>query len=533
MPINSDLLKQMRSRFDKWLIVLLLFLVVYGVFLTINLSYMSMQWDEVNHFTGGLLLVRGQFWEYVQTSSFYPPIFNLATAAFFAVAGASVLIGRLVAVTFSLLSILVVFLIARKMYGSGTALASAILFGVMPGIVWISRMAMIETMLIFIFSLSMFFFFSWLQTNRERDRILSIAALVVGVVVKYQMLVVAPIVMLTGTFIWKREYLKTQLNRFLKLKILIAVVAAIGIGLFVVYELFASGLLEMLIYSIQIGTAERSIYSVRFPIPIFYLVEMVWPYSNMHPISLLLYVFGVLGLGFLVVRRKPGDKFLLLWFVVIYAVFTLIPNRQWRYVTLLFPVLAISASNFIARTFEKAQKTWRNAPANLNRRWFAKLGAVLLIGLTFLGVFYSCHDAYSWVSRDQLQVPIEQATEYAGQNLTGNQSIVVVFPLNYLNEYMVWFYLNAVNARPNGVWQYPKLAVDSYTPNLNTTEFINLCQLKNVKYVFLYENGGATTYFNSSLTSSQIYDTLNNTCRFIPDSSFGSAPHRIFVMSFR
>ncbi len=147
-----------------------------------------MQWDEVNHFTGGLLLVRGQLWQYVQTSSFYPPIFNLGTAAFFAVAGASVFVGRLVAVTFALLSILIVFFIARRMYGSPTALLSAVLFGVMPGVVWVSRMAMIETMLIFIFSLSMLFFFNWLRTNRERDRVLSIVALSVGVVVKYQML---------------------------------------------------------------------------------------------------------------------------------------------------------------------------------------------------------------------------------------------------------------------------------------------------------------------------------------------------------
>ncbi len=507
-------------------------MVIYATFLSVNLGFMSMQWDEVSHFTGGLLLTRGQLWDYFLTSSFYPPIFNLVTAAYFAVAGASVFVGRFVAVTFSALSVLLVFQIARRMYNAKTALVASILFSVMPGFVWVSRMAMIETMLIFIFLVSMLFFFRWMQTDNEKDRVLSIAVLAFGVVVKYQMLVVAPIIMLASVLLWKRAYLKAQIDRFLKPKFLVAAAVAIAVALVAVYALLASGFVDLLIYAVQVGTAERSLYSVRFPVPVFYLVEMVWPYSDMHPISLLLYVFGLLGLGLMAHRRKPQDKFLLLCFLVIYAIFTVIPNRQWRYVTLLFPILAISASSLIISTYEKAQKTWRNAHLRLNRRWASKLAAGMLVVLTSVGVFYSCSDACSWVEKDQLQVPIEQASQYALQNLSGNQSVVVVFPLNYLNEYMVWFYLNAQSPRDNSVWQYPKLAVDSYTPNLNTAEFIDLCQQRDVKYVFLYENGGAISYFNTTLTSGDVYDILSGTGRFTTQASFGAEPHRIFLLSF-
>ena len=527
------LLEKLWVRFDGWFLGLLVFLAVYFGFLIFNLSYMSMQWDEVSHFTGGLLLMRGQLWEYFLTSSFYPPIFNLGTAAYFVVGGASVFAGRLVAVTFSLLSVVVVFLIGRRMFGSKTGILSSVLFGIMPGIVWLSRMAMIETMLIFVFSLSMFFFFRWLQTSSERDRILSIVALAVGVIVKYQVIVVAPIVMLIGAFLWKREFVKTQISSFMKFKFLLIAVVSIVIGLVALYELYASGLLETLIYSIQVGTTERSIYSMRFPVPLFYFIEMVWPYSNMHPISPLLYILSLFGLGLFAFSRKAEDKFLLLWFVIVYLVFTAIPNRDWRYVTLLFPVMAIAASNFIIKSLEKTKMTWHCSNSHLDKRLLAKVTAIFLMAVTIVGIFYSCQDAYSWVARDQIQVPIEQATEYAGQNIIGNESIVVVFPLNYLNEYMVWFYLNAKSASPNEVWQYPHLAVDSYTQNLNTTEFIGLCQQKNAKYIFLYENGAAATYFNTSLTSSDICTTLENTGKFVPDNIFGESPHRIFVMSFR
>lgn len=492
---------------------------------------MSMQWDEVSHFTGGLLLTRGQLWEYFLTSSFYPPIFNLITAAYFAVGGASVFVGRFVAVSFAALSTILVFQIARHMYNPKTAVLSAVLFSVMPGLIWVSRMAMIETMLIFIFLVAMLFFFRWLQTDNEKDRILSIVALALGVLVKYQMLVVAPIIMIAGMLLWKRNYLKTQIDRFTKPKFLIAGAVALAVGLAAAYALLASGLVDLLIHSIQIGTIERSLYSVRFPVPVFYFVEMVWPYSNMHPISPLLYVLGLLGLGLMAYRRQPQDKFLLLCFIVVYAVFTAVPNRQWRYVALLFPILAIAASNLLFSAYEKAQKTWKNTQVHLNRRWAAKLAATLLVVLTATGIFYSCSDAYSWVAQDQLQVPIEQASQYAAQNLNGNQSVVVVFPLNYLNEYMVWFYLNAHAPQENSVWQYPQLAVDSYTPALNTTEFIDLCQQRNVQYVFLYESG-AFSYFNTTLTSGDVYTMLSNTDRFTSQATFGAEPHRIFVLTF-
>ena len=41
----------------------------------------------------------------------------------------------------------------------------------------------------------------------------------------------------------------------------------------------------------------------------------------------------------------------------------------------------------------------------------------------------------------------------------------------------------------NQIWQYPALAVDAYTPNFNITEFVNLCEQNNVKYIILYDYG--------------------------------------------
>ena len=149
-------LHKMTGKMDRWKLGLLCFIVIYVICLSFNLAYKSIMWDEGEHFVGGLLMSRGQVERWIWTNSFYPPVFDLITGAFFIIGGgASVFAGRFVAVTFSALTILVIYAIAKRMYGSKTALLSAIFFGVMPGVVWASRMAMIETLLMFIFAGSM------------------------------------------------------------------------------------------------------------------------------------------------------------------------------------------------------------------------------------------------------------------------------------------------------------------------------------------------------------------------------------------
>ena len=170
-------------------------------------------WDEVSHLKGGLLLSRGQLIEWAFTNSFYPPVCDAFVALSYLGFGVSVFAARLVSVVFAVLSVFVVYGIAKLAYQSEkVALLSAGLFAVMPGMVWLSKLAMIETLLVFVVSASLFFFFRWLQTDSKSDQALSIAAFIVGVFVKYQVLVFVPIIMLLGIYLWKRAYFKAELR---------------------------------------------------------------------------------------------------------------------------------------------------------------------------------------------------------------------------------------------------------------------------------------------------------------------------------
>jgi 4-amino-4-deoxy-L-arabinose transferase-like glycosyltransferase len=522
------------KRLDKWRVSLIVFAAVYGLILTIQLSTNSVMWDEVTHFTGGLLLSRGQVVTWVLTNSLYPPIFDIFTAFYYLIVGPNVFAGRLVAVTFCVLSIFLIYEFTRRLYNQKTAFLSAALFSVMPGIVWLSRMAMIETLLIFVFTLCLLYFYSWLTTGRERDRKISIVLFAIGVAVKYQTLVIVPLIMVLGMFIWKRTYLKDQLKSCFHMPRIAFIAVALSAAAVAFFELLFSGVLDVLFFALQTGTAQKAVFSARYPVPLFYFVEMTWFDNLIHPISLLLYALGLSGLGLMIARRKTADKFLLVWFAVILVVFTLIPNREWRYVTIAFPVLAIAAAAFLTTSLGKLQAIWQTSNGGFTRKWGTKTAAVLLVAFTFTGGYLSCADAYNWVTKTQVAVPVDQAVYFAADSLAENQSVVVACPVNRFNQYLLRYHLSVKNPdllNYSQAWQYPAEALDAYTLDFDVSYFSQQCREHNAKYVLLYEFSGYR-YFNSNITAETIYSMLNSTGSFRLQATFGVPPDRMFVFSF-
>jgi hypothetical protein len=212
----------------------------------------------------------------------------------------------------------------------------------------------------------------------------------------------------------------------------------------------------------------------------------------------------------------------------------------------IFPVLAISAASLVTSALGKAQKIWSAKQVNFSKKRLTQVAAGLLIVFTLVGVFYSVSDAYSWVAKDQIQIPTEAATSFVASRIGENESIMVVCAQNLFSQDMVRFYLNA-QGKNNLVVQYPLLPVDTYTPDFNITEFVQECRQNNVKYVFTYEFGGDVSYFNTTLSLMGVYEKLYESGKFqylsgnalIEDlvkqglvPAFGTNPRRIFILTF-
>jgi len=203
-------------------------------------------------------------------------MFDTVTMIFFKVLGVSVFNGRLVAVVFSLLTLGLVFEFARKMYNAKTAFVASVLLAVMPGYVWLSRMAMIETMLVFFFTLAVFFFYLWLKNHRNILLVFAGLALGLGFLTKYQMLI-AGVIMIASLLLFARDRLKLHLSKFTILIVTVVLVAVPWI--LITYQTYASNMLSEWIYALQVGNPEKSLYSVRLE-------------ANLHQCFILLRWFG-------------------------------------------------------------------------------------------------------------------------------------------------------------------------------------------------------------------------------------------------
>ena len=517
---------------------LLVFLIVFIVTASYGLGYMSVQWDEMPHLFGGTLLSRGQTWDYMTTYGYYPPIFDLVTTGYFHLLGISEVSGRLVAVTFAALSIGLLYEFTKRTYNEKHALLASILLGTMPGFVWLSRVTLLETMLIFFFTLAVFAFYTWLSRDSNYPALIfSGLALGIGILAKYQ-IIVGAIAMLLSILFLARKRLKLNLAKFIV--IVIIAVLVVAPWFLMIYHYNGTTKFETLQYVMSEGGQDRPAYSNRFqPLPVYYLVEMTWPFNDIpvHPIALPIFILGLCGLGLFAYRRSRQDIFFLTWFLVVYAFFTLIPNRQWRYVTPLFPILAIAATCFVIFLYGKI-KYWRPQMPNYKEARIKKFTAAIFIAIIACAVAYSSYEAYQMTERDQIHIPVKEATNYLADNLGPNESAVLVCSFNLLSQDMFRFYLPA-NISSQQIWQYPALAVDAFTPDFNIDEFVQLCMDRHVKYIILFDYGVHTKFFNTTLDYTQVETMIYNTGRFGDPNDqpfwgdfYGNMGYRIFLVRF-
>jgi hypothetical protein len=255
---------------------------------------------------------------------------------------------------------------------------------------------------------------------------------------------------------------------------------------------------------------------------------MFWALDFVHPISIIVFILALHGFILFIWRRKAMDKLFLVWFIVIYVFFTLIGTKSWRYILPLFPAMAIFAASFVSFLYDKTEKVWKSVHLTLDTKWMAKFCAACLIVITGVAVVNSAVDAYGWISKDAVSIPLQEAVHYIANRLSGNESVMVVCAVNVIDLDMIKFYLNAYESKNNLAWQYPILPADSYTPNFNLSEMVLMCQQKDVKYLLLYEYKDSQ-YFNSTLTSPRVYDMLVQSGKFTYQTIVGKEPYKIYI----
>lgn len=520
-----------KAALNKWRLAFAAFALAYTQILFSNFLRWPLVWDEVVHLNAGSFLSWGLIDKFV-LNAFYPPLFDCLIFLSFETFGVCLFAARLIPVLFSVLALWLTFELAQSMYGGKVGLLSAVVLGVMPGYFWVSQSALLESSLVFFVVASLLFFYRWLVTRQDRMLVFTGLAVGLGFLTKYQ-IIVAGIILAISILFLAKDQLKLAYKKFMIT--FVTAVLVVTPWILIVYDIYADNFLQQWLYAVQVGNPERSVYSERFFAPVFYLVDVVWPYDTVHPISVFIYIAGLVGLTFFALRRKTQDKYVLIWFVCIYVFFTLISNKSWRYVLPLFPALAISASVIFVEAYGKLHSCWRQGIGTPQQRRLYKVAGGLLVVFVAGSIAYSVYDCYGIAAPHDIDIPIEQATNYAYRNIDYNKSIMVLCPFDLFNREMVRFYLWQDGDNDIPVFQYPRHAVDSYAPDFNITELVRLCEVLNVHYLFTYEYGGTVPYFNSTLNLQQIYQQLyasGNFTQINDEATFGESPRRIFVLEF-
>ena len=146
-PSSKPSLGNLKAALNKWRLAFVVLALVYFVLLLLFLTKQPMNWDEIGHLNRALEL-KGGFYNSFVRDSFYPPLYSCLTTVSFDLFGVSLFSARLISAVFSILTLWVVFEMAYALYGRKVALISAVLLAIMPGYFWLSRLALLEVMLV-------------------------------------------------------------------------------------------------------------------------------------------------------------------------------------------------------------------------------------------------------------------------------------------------------------------------------------------------------------------------------------------------
>ena len=99
----------------------------------------------------------------------HPPLYDLVLAAFYKIFGYSFLSGRYLSVALSLICIVIIYLVGKKLSHPTAGIVAAALFAVSPDMVYLGRRPVQETLGIFLILLAIYFALDFLQ-NRKLNR---------------------------------------------------------------------------------------------------------------------------------------------------------------------------------------------------------------------------------------------------------------------------------------------------------------------------------------------------------------------------
>ena len=298
--------------------------------------------------------------------------YQQVVAAVYLLFGVSDIAARLVAIGFSLATVAVCYGIGKTFYGRNVGLLGALFIALSGYSVLLGRLALLDSSLVFLFSLAFLCFSKWLMTRRDiwlyafaGTSALAIQSKVTGVLV---------LVIALNYLLVSRELRRLSMRRFL--------LAGLAFFVFLVpvlvqIALKGDQLLEFLGDSGQRATQ----------VPWYYYLEKLVGFDG--------YVTPLVWLaGILIAMRKwtTGDRLLLFWVFVVLLFFHAYPLKAFNYLLPLIPAVSILAGRAVHDLALAFAAAFRRMGRRSGVGWVARAGRpialpVALLAGCVLGIF--------------------------------------------------------------------------------------------------------------------------------------------------
>ncbi len=266
---------------------------------------------------------------------YWPPLFHIVEGIFFLVFGISVLTSRLTVLAYALVGVLFWYKIVEREGPRSRALASALIFPLLPFMLQYERVTMLEVPKLALCMVAIYFWQSFMRHERSRDLWWFAVFLVATFLTSQKAVFLAFFVVLH--FLVERRW------KLLKR-----------------WDVWASGILSMTIvvpwYQLMLRKLSLSYERVageNFAHAAAINQLTFYPGRVLPQMGILLGVLGMAGFVWAAFRARKEHRIFLIWIAACYICFTLIQEKSIRHSMIAIPVLVyfalVMVENFLPR----------------------------------------------------------------------------------------------------------------------------------------------------------------------------------------
>lgn len=309
-----------------------------GTHSLIALFFRDLTNDLINYPTASFLKVYDYAISYLvhypKLSLYYPPLLHVVTSMFYNFLGASFFVGRLVVLLFSVATLVVMYRLLKNFFSSKIALLATVLFSIMPMIYYNSITMMTDIPYMFFFMLAIYLYLKAFDSKQKRHFILAAIAASLAFLTKWNSILIVPIIFVY-TFFEKKDQTKNVIMSAVLIFLIISPYMLI---------IWKTGLISIpFLSSLQVSATSKQD-------PQFTTIQGWTYYANVlakHYFTIPLLITSALTLIFYTLRKENHWKLLVIWSLTYYIFFTILSNKEPRYMIPLIPPLLIPFTYFI------------------------------------------------------------------------------------------------------------------------------------------------------------------------------------------